>query len=146
MKYWDMHALERFPGPPRILSTTDATRAIALGLAAGEELQHHQVHERAWVVVISGELRFTLGEGENAEDVEAGAGFVFELEPREPHSVRARSDTRFLLLLAPWPGDGHPGPMTLDQKRKQHVQAHADEHASGVVRDATDSRSSPATP
>ena len=25
------------------------------------------------------------------------------------HEVRARSDARLLLVLAPWPGDGHPG-------------------------------------
>lgn len=30
-------------------------------------------------------------------------------ERGEPHSVRARSDARLLLVLAPWPGSGHPG-------------------------------------
>jgi hypothetical protein len=30
-------------------------------------------------------------------------------DPRERHTVTARTDTRLLLVLAPWPGDGHPG-------------------------------------
>jgi hypothetical protein len=30
-------------------------------------------------------------------------------DPRERHEVRATTDSRLLLLLAPWPGDGHPG-------------------------------------
>jgi len=30
-------------------------------------------------------------------------------DPGERHEVRARSDARLLLVLAPWPGDGHPG-------------------------------------
>ena len=39
-----------------------------------------------------------------------------EFDPGERHAVRALSDTRLLLLLAPWPGTGHPGPMSLSDK------------------------------
>lgn len=113
MRYWDISALEGLSAGPQILSTTDETRTIAIGLAAGEALSEHQVHERAWVVVISGRAHFADTEGTS---VEAGPGFVFEFDPAERHSVEARSDTRLVLLLAPWPGEGHPGAMTLDQK------------------------------
>jgi hypothetical protein len=30
-------------------------------------------------------------------------------DPHERREVRATSDARLLLVLAPWPGDGHPG-------------------------------------
>jgi hypothetical protein len=30
-------------------------------------------------------------------------------DPGERHEVRAVSDARLLLVLAPWPGAGHPG-------------------------------------
>jgi hypothetical protein len=30
--------------------------------------------------------------------------------------VVAVSDARLLLLLTPWPGDGHPGAMTIQEK------------------------------
>jgi hypothetical protein len=30
-------------------------------------------------------------------------------EPAERHEVRATSDALLLLVLAPWPGQGHPG-------------------------------------
>jgi quercetin dioxygenase-like cupin family protein len=122
MKHWDVNTIDGLPGPPQILSTTDDTRAIALGLAAGESLAEHEVHERAWVIVVSGELRVTLPDG---AAVDAAPGHVFELEPHERHSVEARTEARFLLLLAPWPGDGHPGAMTLDEKR--NAQRHAAE-------------------
>jgi len=38
-----------------------------------------------------------------------GPGSLFVFAARERHEVRARSDARLLLVLAPWPGDGHPG-------------------------------------
>jgi quercetin dioxygenase-like cupin family protein len=128
MQSWDLTTLDGFPGPPRILSTTDETRAIALGLAAGQAMAEHQVHERAWVVVVSGEVRFTDADG---REVAGRPGVVFELEPRERHSVAATSDARLLLLLAPWPGPGHPGTMTLDEKAnaRDRAAAKADEDA-----------------
>ena len=30
-------------------------------------------------------------------------------DPHERHEVRANTEARLLLVLAPWPGDGHPG-------------------------------------
>jgi len=48
--------------------------------------------------------------------VSGGCGLLVEFDPSERHAVHARSDARLLLLLTPWPGVGHPGPMTLEQK------------------------------
>ena len=61
----------------------------------------------------------------DGERVTGGPGQLFEFAPQERHTVRARSDTRLLLLLAPWPGDGHPGAMTLDEKDASREKAAA---------------------
>ena len=113
MRSWDLKTIEAEPHQPRILASGDDARTIVLLLPAGEELQEHEVHERARVVVIEGEVDVTTLAGETAT---AGAGQLFEFDPGERHTVAARSDVRLLLILSPWPGDGHPGALTLEQK------------------------------
>ena len=52
------------------------------------------------------------GDVEIASDsstVSGGAGTFVILDPKERHEVRAVTDARLLLVLAPWPGAGHPG-------------------------------------
>jgi quercetin dioxygenase-like cupin family protein len=101
---WDIRSLDLEPHHPKVLRTDDETRVIAINLPSGEELQDHQVHERAYVVVVDGEVEIvTDGSGEAA-----GPGFLAHFEPNERHEVRAKSDSRLLLILAPWPGEGHP--------------------------------------
>jgi len=123
MKSWDIKALDAKPHRPHIVSSSQDARAIVLHLPAGERLQDHEVHERAWVVLIAGEVEITTGAGER---VAGGPGLLVEFDPRERHEVVARSDARFLLLLTPWPGAGHPNTMTLEQKAE--VRARAAEH------------------
>jgi redox-sensitive bicupin YhaK (pirin superfamily) len=102
MEHWDLRALDVEPHHPRILhSARGEARSILISLPAGEELQEHQVHERAYVVVVDGEVE--LG-GTNG-----GPGTAAVFDPGERHAVKASSDARLLIVLAPWPGDGHPG-------------------------------------
>lgn len=108
---------------PEILSSTDDARAIALMIPAGESLEEHQVHERAWLTVLEGEVEITTSAGES---VAGGSGLLVEFAPNERHSINARSDARLLLLLTPWPGVDHPGAMTLDQKA--NARRNAAEH------------------
>jgi quercetin dioxygenase-like cupin family protein len=123
MRRWNIGALDADPHTPLILSSSDAARVVVLTLAAGESLQDHEVHERAWLVVIAGQIEVTAGpEG----PVPGEPGMLFEFSPQERHAVVGRSEARLLLLLAPWPGDGHPGAMTLAQKG--HARADAAEH------------------
>ena len=89
-------------------------------LPEGEELQEHEVHERARIVVIEGEVDVVTPAG---EAVSAGPGHLFEFDPGERRTVTARSDVRLLLILTPWPGDGHPGALTLDQKTEVRQRA-----------------------
>jgi quercetin dioxygenase-like cupin family protein len=121
MKTWDTRDLGMEPHKPTILSSVDAARVIALSLPTGEELQEHQVHERAWLVVVDGEVEVEAGD----DTVSGGPGLVAEFGPQERHEVRATSDARLVLVLAPWPGDGHPGAMSLDEKATARERARA---------------------
>jgi redox-sensitive bicupin YhaK (pirin superfamily) len=102
MEAWNLLTLEVEPHQPRILhSARGEARSVVIALPAGEEMQEHQVHERAYVVVIGGEVEVGGQTG--------GPGLTAVFDPGELHTVRARSDARLLLILAPWPGAGHPG-------------------------------------
>jgi quercetin dioxygenase-like cupin family protein len=120
MQSWDLKSIDAEPHQPQILASADDARTILLHLPAGEELQEHEVHERAWLVVVDGGVDVTALGGET---VVAGAGHLFEFDPGERHTVSARSDARLLLMLTPWPGDGHPGAMTLEQKAEARERA-----------------------
>lgn len=122
METTDLSSLELEFHKPQILSSHDAARVVAMALPAGEQMQAHEVHERAWVVVVEG--RVELEAGGRTEG--GGPGLVAEFDPREVHSVVAVEDSRFVLFLAPWPGDGHPGAMSLDDK--SHARERAREH------------------
>ncbi len=113
MNSWTTPDLNLRPHAPEILASTDDARAIALMIPAGESLDDHQVHERAWVIVLDGEVEITTSAGDS---VIGGKGLLVEFAPNERHAVHARSDARLLLLLTPWPGVDHPGAMTLEQK------------------------------
>jgi quercetin dioxygenase-like cupin family protein len=113
MQSWDLKTVEAEPHQPQILASADDARTIVLRLPAGEELQEHEVHERARLVVVEGEVDVSALSGET---VSAGPGHLFEFDPGERRTVAARSDARLLLILSPWPGDGHPGAMTLEEK------------------------------
>ena len=127
MKSWDISKLDLRPHAPEILSSTDDARAIVLEIPAGEALTDHQVHERAWVTVIEGEVEVTTTAGDQAD---GGTGLLVEFDPRERHAVRARTKARILLLLTPWPGAGHPGAMTVEAKSQVRERA-AEHHQSG---------------
>ncbi|HEX4668923.1 MAG TPA: cupin domain-containing protein [Solirubrobacterales bacterium] len=120
MQSWDLKTVETEPHQPRILASAEDARTIVLHLPAGEELQEHEVHERARVVVVAGEVEVAAL---NGETVAASAGHLFEFDPGERHTISARSDARLLLVLSPWPGDGHPGAMTLEQKGEARQRA-----------------------
>jgi quercetin dioxygenase-like cupin family protein len=120
MQNWDLEKVEAEPHQPQILASAEDARTIVLDLPAGEELQEHEVHERARLLVIRGGVDVTVPAGET---VSASAGHLFEFDPGERHTVTARSDARLLLILSPWPGDGHPGAMTLEQKGEARERA-----------------------
>ncbi len=113
MDDWDLKRVAWRPHHPEILTSGDEGRAIVIDLPVGEMLKDHQVHEGAWIIVIDGEARITSQAGQT---VEAQPGVLVQFAPQERHEVKALADSRILLLLTPWPGAGHPGTMTLEEK------------------------------
>jgi quercetin dioxygenase-like cupin family protein len=106
MQHWSLRDLDVEPHQPLVIdSSRGEARSVVLHLPAGRSLDDHQVHERAHVVVVDGEVEVQSGE----DSVRGGPGLFLVFAPAERHAVRAISDARLLLLLAPWPGDGHPG-------------------------------------
>ena|SRR3712207_785980 len=106
MEHWDLRTLDVQPRQPQILhSVRGDARSIAINLPAGEALQDHEVHERAHLVVVDGSVEIE----QEGTVVNAEGGTLAVFDPHERHEVRATTDARLLLILAPWPGEGHPG-------------------------------------
>jgi quercetin dioxygenase-like cupin family protein len=104
METWDVRSLEIEPHRPVVLRSDAETRAIAIHLPAGEQLAEHQVHERSYLVVVDGEISIS----DEAGSVSGGAGLLAHFAPNERRTISAVSDARLVLVLAPWPGEGHP--------------------------------------
>lgn len=106
MNHWKLNEIETPDGSrsPVVLHSVDGqSRAVLVALDPGQELGTHQVKEAAFVLVVSGEARVEAG----ADAVRAVAGDLFRFEPDERHSVSSEDGARILLMLAPWPGEGH---------------------------------------
>lgn len=105
MKGWNVADMEVAPHHPLVLDSADEGRLILIELPAGEEMQKHRVHERAWLMVARGAIEIDDADGET---LGGGPGLVAEFNPNEIRTVRAIESARLLLLLSPWPGEGHP--------------------------------------
>ncbi len=105
MQRWDLRAIDAPAGTrdPVVLHSADDARAVLIRLTPGQELGDHEVKERAWIAVVEGTVRFESG----GDGFDAGPGELVMFDPQERHSVSSRSEARILLLLAPWPGEGH---------------------------------------
>jgi len=105
VQQWDLLALAAPEGTrdPVVLHSDDGARAVLIVLQAGQALGEHQVKENAWVTVLEGEIEIEAG----AERVTGTRGMMVRFEPDERHALRSKTGARVLLLLAPWPGDGH---------------------------------------
>lgn len=104
METWNVTSMDVEPRQPAVLRSDAEARVIAINLPAGKELGDHQVHERAWLVVADGEIEVQQG----GQTERGGPGFLAHFDANERHEVRATSDARLVLILAPWPGAGHP--------------------------------------
>ena len=105
MQHWDLRQLDVAPHRPAVLNSHGEGRSIVLHLPAGERLQDHEVHERAWLVVIDGEIEVSQ---QDDDPLSGGPGLLAVFDPRERREIRAARDARLLFVLAPWPGEGHP--------------------------------------
>ena len=106
MDIWDLTTVAVEPRQPVVLHSDEgAARVIAINLPAGEALGEHEVHEHAWLHVHRGAVEVADANGGTTR---AAAGSLIHWEPQERHAVTAVEDALLALLLAPWPGPGHP--------------------------------------
>lgn len=105
MQTWNLTQLDAPAGTrdPAVLHSGDGARAVMIRLEPGQALGDHQVKERAWVCVVEGEVRITAG----GHEEQCGVGTLVTFDPDERHAIASDGDARILLLLAPWPGEGH---------------------------------------
>ena len=105
MRHWNLLDVEAPDGTrdPVVLHSDDDARAVLIHLRPGQRLGDHQVKERAWIVVLAGSVTMAAGD----ESMSAEPGMLFRFEPNERHSVSSADGARILLLLTPWPGEGH---------------------------------------
>ncbi len=103
METWDIASLDVQPHKPEVLRTDKEARVIVIQLPAGEQMQDHQTHERGYLIVIEGQIEIAQGD----ETTGGGAGFLAEFDPNERREITAKEDSRLVLMLGPWPGEGH---------------------------------------
>jgi quercetin dioxygenase-like cupin family protein len=105
MQSWRLPEIDTPGGSrsPVVLLSEDEGRAVLVGLDPGQELGDHQVKEHAWIVVVDGSAVFEAG----GETIDGPVGTLVHFEPDERHSVRSEGGAKILLVLAPWPGEGH---------------------------------------
>ncbi len=105
MQRWDLLDLDAPKGTrdPIVLHSDDGARAVLIVLSPGQSLGEHQVNENAWITVLDGEVEIDA----DGDSINATRGMLVRFEPGERHSLRSDGGARVLLLLAPWPGEGH---------------------------------------
>jgi quercetin dioxygenase-like cupin family protein len=106
MRHWHLPEIDLPDGtrsPVVLHSKEGAERAVLIALRPGEALGDHGVKESTLLLVLDGEVRVEA----DGESVDARQGTLLQFEPDERHSVTSGDGARLLLLLAPWPGEGH---------------------------------------
>ena len=105
MQRWDLLDLDAPDGTrdPIVLHSENEARAVLIVLSPGQSLGDHQVKENAWVVVVDGEVEISA----DGDSHTGRVGTMVRFAPNERHALRSPNGARVLLLLAPWPGDGH---------------------------------------
>jgi quercetin dioxygenase-like cupin family protein len=108
MHRWTLNEIETPDGvrsPSVLHSQNGESRVVLIGLDAGQALGEHQVREAALVLVVDGAVRVDAGD----ESVDAAAGDLFRFDPNERHAITSDAGARILVVLSPWPGEGHYG-------------------------------------
>jgi quercetin dioxygenase-like cupin family protein len=105
MQSWNLREIDTPDGirSPVVLRSDAAARAVLISLQPGQALGDHQVKERALVSVVDGSVRVEAGN----ETIDADAGCFFSFDAVVGRSISTESGARILLVLAPWPGEGH---------------------------------------
>lgn len=105
MQSWKLPEIDAPAGTrdPVVLHSDNEGRAVLIRLDPSQRLGEHQVKERSWIWVVEGTVRIEAG----GDSIDATPGTLLTFAPDERHAVGSQDGARILLLLAPWPGDGH---------------------------------------
>ena len=105
MRSWRLPEIETPDGSrsPVVLHSSGEGRAVLIGLNPGQKLGDHHVKEHTFIVVVDGNAQIQAGD----ETLDADAGTLVAFEPDERRAVATESGAKILLMLAPWPGEGH---------------------------------------
>jgi quercetin dioxygenase-like cupin family protein len=102
---WDLREIETPGGSrsPVVLRSDETARAVLVALEPGQALGDHQVKERALVSIIEGTVRVESG----GKTIVGETGCFFSFDADERRSISTDTGARILLVLSPWPGEGH---------------------------------------
>jgi quercetin dioxygenase-like cupin family protein len=105
MQSWNLREIETPGGSrsPVVLRSDEGSRVVLIVLDPGQALGDHQVKEGALVAVVDGIVRVESG----GRTIEGEAGCVFSFDADERRSISTDAGARILLVLSPWPGEGH---------------------------------------
>ncbi len=105
MQTWNLRDIDAPGGSrsPVVLRSDNEARAVLIALEPGQELGEHQVKEHALLTVVDGSVRVQAG----GSIVEGGIGCCFYFDADERRTISTDEGARILLVLAPWPGEGH---------------------------------------
>jgi quercetin dioxygenase-like cupin family protein len=105
VQHWDLLAMPAPEGrrDPIVLHSDDKTRSVLIVLQPGQSLGDHQVKETAWVICVEGSVTVSA----SGAEAHLRAGGLARFDPDERHALTSGDGARVLLVLAPWPGDGH---------------------------------------
>ena len=105
MQHWSLLDVPAPEGTrdPIVMHSGNEARAVLIVLKPGQALGEHQVKENAWVTIVEGTAAISAG----GETIEAGVGTLVRFDPDERHAITSDAGARVLLVLAPWPGEGH---------------------------------------
>ena len=105
MQSWNLREIDTPGGSrsPVVLRSDSAARAVLVALEPGQSLGDHQVKEGALLCVVDGTVRVESA----GESIEGGTGCFFFFDADERRAISSENGARILLILAPWPGEGH---------------------------------------
>ena len=110
------------PRNPEVLASDDEGRVIVINLPAGESLQEHQVHERAWLVVAAGAVEI---DGAGGETISGGPGLLAAFDPNERHEVRATRTPACCSCSRPGPASATRAPAAEPTSHQADTHGHA---------------------
>ena len=105
MQSWNLREIETPGGSrsPVVLRSDLGSRAVLIVLEPGQGLGDHQVKEGALVAVVEGSVLVEAG----GTKIDGEAGCCFSFDADERRSISSEKGARLLLVLSPWPGEGH---------------------------------------